>query len=134
MSQARLDVLQRGFDHTARTGELLGEIMTPDVIWDTTTFSTAGLTLKKCVGFDEAQRWLAQWADAFESWKVDVEEIHDNDDQVVTFMRQHAKPKHGGPEVEMRFAQVWFFRDDLVERMEMYLDRAEALAAAGIEE
>jgi ketosteroid isomerase-like protein len=34
----------------------------------------------------------------------------------------------------MRFAQVWTFRDGLIARMEMYLDRDEALAAAGLAE
>jgi ketosteroid isomerase-like protein len=53
---------------------------------------------------------------------------------VVTFVRQHAQPRSGGPEVEMRFAQVWTLRDGLVERMEMYYDRDEALEAAGLRE
>lgn len=54
---------------------------------------------------------------------------------MVTVLRQHGKAKHGGPEVEMRFAQVWTFRrDGLVTRMNMYADRAEALEAAGVSE
>jgi ketosteroid isomerase-like protein len=47
---------------------------------------------------------------------------------------QRAIAKHGGPEVEMRIAQVWTFRDGLIARMEMYVDRAEALRAAGLPE
>jgi ketosteroid isomerase-like protein len=58
--------------------------------------------------------------------------VFDADDRVVTFVRQHATSKQGGPEVEMRFAQVWTFRDGLVARMELYLDRDEALADAGL--
>jgi ketosteroid isomerase-like protein len=34
----------------------------------------------------------------------------------------------------MRFAQVWPFRDGLIARMAMYLDRSEALEAAGLRE
>jgi hypothetical protein len=34
----------------------------------------------------------------------------------------------------MRFAQVWTFRDGVVARMEIYADRAEALAGAGLRE
>jgi ketosteroid isomerase-like protein len=102
---------------------------------DSTTFSSVGgLNLKKCVGVDEAHRWLAEWAEAFENWSLDVEEVFDAPDQVVTLVRQHAKARRGGPEVEMRFAQVWTFRDGLVARMEMYFDRAEALDAAGLRE
>jgi ketosteroid isomerase-like protein len=110
------------------------ETVHPDFVWDTTTFSSEGLNLKKCVGVDEANRWPAQWTEAFENWSLDVEEVFDAGDQVVTFVRQRAAARHGGPEVEMRFAQVWTFRDGLVARMEMYLDRAEALEAVGLRE
>ena len=132
MSQENVDLLRRGYDHVVRTGELLPESFRPDLVWDTTTFSSMGLNLEKCIGLDSANRWLAEWADAFESWSIEVEEVFDAGDQVVTFVRQHAKTRQGGPEVEMRFAQVWTFREGLVARMEMYADRAEALAAAGL--
>jgi ketosteroid isomerase-like protein len=133
MSQANLDLLRRGFEHTVRTGEMLPETVHPDFVWDTTTFG-AGINLEKCVGLDEANRWLAQWVEGFENWSLDVEEVFDAEDQVVTIVRQHATPRHGGPEVEMRFAQVWTFRDGLVARMEMYAERDEALEAAGLRE
>lgn len=114
ISQENLDLLRRGFEHVARTGQLLRETVRPDFVWDTTMFSSvAGLNLKKCVGVDEANRWLAQSAEGFEDWSLDVEEGFDAGDQVVTFVRQHAKARYGGPEVEMRFAQVWTFRDAL---------------------
>jgi len=132
MSQENVDLLRRGYEHVVRTGELLGEICHADVVWDTTTFAPSGLNLKKCVGLDETNSWLAQWTEAFESWSLDVEEVFDAGDQMVVFVRQHAKARQGGPEVEMPFAQVWTFRDGLVARMEMYFDRSEALAAAGL--
>jgi ketosteroid isomerase-like protein len=53
---------------------------------------------------------------------------------VVAIARQHAKPKHGDPEMEVRVALVWTFRDDVVARMEMYAERYEALEAAGLSE
>jgi ketosteroid isomerase-like protein len=69
---------------------------------------------------------------ASEDWSFDIEELFDAGDQVVTFVRHHGKGKHGGPEVEMRFAQVWTFRDGLGARMELYAGRNEALEAAGL--
>jgi len=134
MSQENLDLLQRGFEHVVRTGELAPDTVQPDLVWDTTTFSSVGLNLKRCVGLAETNRWLAEWAGAFEDWSVDVEEVFDGGDQVVTFVRQRARTRQGGPELEMPFAQVWTFRDGLIARMEMYLDRSEALAAAGLQE
>ncbi len=58
----------------------------------------------------------------------------DAEDHVVAIVRQRGKTKHGSPEVEMRLAQVWTFRDGLAARMEMYDDRAEALEAVGLSE
>jgi ketosteroid isomerase-like protein len=133
LSQENIDLLRRGYEHTVRTGEMLPETVHPDFVWDTTTFG-AGINLEKCVGLDETNRWLAQWVEGFENWSIDLEEVLEAEDQVVTFVRQHANPKSGGPEVEMRFAQVWTFRDGLVARMEMYADRDEALQAAGLSE
>jgi ketosteroid isomerase-like protein len=87
-----------------------------------------------CVGVGEANKWLADWLEGFEHWSIDVEEVFDAGDRVVTIARQRASAKHGGPEVEMRFAQVWTFRDGLVARVEMYADRDDALEAAGLRE
>jgi ketosteroid isomerase-like protein len=75
-----------------------------------------------------------EWFSSFEDWAFDVEEVFDAGDRVVAIARQHAKSKHDGPEVEVRVAQVWTFRDDLVARMEMYAERDEALEAAGLSE
>ena len=134
MSRENVDLLRRGFEHVARTGEFFREAAHPDFVWDTTTFSSEGMNLRKCVGVDEANRWLAEWTEPFENWSLDLEEVFDAGDQVVTFIRQHANAKHGGPEVEMRLAQVWTFREGLIARMEMYANRDEALEAAGLSE
>jgi ketosteroid isomerase-like protein len=133
MSQENVELIRRGFEHVARTKELSREQFHPDLIWDTTTFGI-GFNLKKCVGIDEANVWLAEWTEGFESWSLDIEEAFDAGDQVVTFVRQHGKARQGGPEVDMRLAQVWTVRDGLVARMEMYFDRNAALEAAGLSE
>jgi hypothetical protein len=59
MPQENLDLLRRGYEHVATTGELLPEAVHPDFVWDTTTFGV-GINLETCVGLDEANRWLAQ--------------------------------------------------------------------------
>ena len=132
MSQENLDLLRRGYEHVGKTREMLGDIVQPDFVWDTTTFA-GGLNLKKCVGVDETNAWLAEWADAFEAWSLDVEELLDAGDQVVACVRQQGTVRHG-LEVDMRFAQVWTFRDGLLARMNMYADRADALDAVGLRE
>jgi ketosteroid isomerase-like protein len=134
MSRENLDLLRRGFEYVVRNGELLPDLVQPDLVWDTTTYSSAGLHLERCVGIAETNRWLAEWTGAFENWSLEVEKVFDEGDQVVTFVRQRARARQAGPELEMRFAQVWTFRDGLIARMEMYLDRSKALEAVGLRE
>jgi ketosteroid isomerase-like protein len=134
MSQENIEHLRRSYEHVERTGEILREDVHPDFVWDMTTFRGAIFLGGTYEGVDGANEWLAEWLGSFESWSLDVEEIFDAGDQVVAITRQQAKPKHGGPEVEMRIAQVWTFRDGLMARMEMYAERNEALEAAGLRE
>ena len=133
MSQENVDLLRRGFEHVERTREFPAEAAHPDFVWDTTTFR-GGVNTRTCVGVDETNGWLAEWLEGFVNWSIDVEELFDAGDRVVTITHQRASAKHGGPEVEMRLAQVWTFRDGLLTRMEMYADRDEALEAAGLSE
>ena len=133
MSRENVELLRRGFEHVERTREILPELVHPDFVWDTTPFR-GGMLVSICVGVDEANQWLAEWTDGFENWSIEVSEVVDAGDQVVTVVDQRANAKHGGPDVEMRLAQVWTFRDGLLARMEMYADRAEAVRAAGLSE
>jgi ketosteroid isomerase-like protein len=111
----------------------LPEAVRPNIVLDVTTFRGAILP-GNFVGVEEINEWLAEWLGAFEDWSFDIEEVFDVGDRVVTIVRQRGKAKHGGPEVEMRYAQVGTFRDGLVARIEMYADRNEALEAAGLRE
>ena len=105
-----MELIRRGLEHVARTGELSREEFHPDLIWDTTTFGI-GFNLKKCIGIDEANTWLAEWTEGFESWSLEIEEVFDAGDQVVTFVRQHAKAKQGGPEVDNEALEAAALRD-----------------------
>jgi ketosteroid isomerase-like protein len=133
MSRENVELLRRGYEHVQRTGEILPEAVQSDFVWDTTTFRGA-IRPGTYVGVDEANEWLADWLESFEEWSLEVEEIFDAGDQMVAIVRQRGRAKHGGPEVEMRFAQVWAFRDGLAARVEIYADRNDALEAAGLRE
>ena len=133
MSQENVELIRRAYDHVEKTGEMLRDDVHPDFVWDTTTFRRA-MRPGTFVGVDETNEWLSDWVDTFESWSIDIEEMVDAEDHVVAIVRQRGKAKHGGPEVEMRLAQVWTFRDGLAARMEMYDDRDEALEAVGLRE
>jgi ketosteroid isomerase-like protein len=133
MSQENVDRLRAAYDYTARTGEMQRELLHHEFVWDMTTFRNAILP-GTYEGVDGANSFLAEWLESFESWTIDIEEIFDFGERVVAVVRQRGQTRQGTPEVEMRFAMLWTFRDGLAVRMEMYADPNEALEAAGLRE
>jgi len=133
MSRENVEGLRAAYEYTARTGKVPREPLHPEFVWDTTTFRGAMLR-GTYDGVDGANAFLAEWLESFEDWTLDIEEVVDAGDQAVAVVRQHGKAKHGGPDVEMRFAHLWTFRDGLAVRAEMYADPNEALEAAGLRE
>ena len=78
--------------------------------------------------------WL-DWLEPWESYHPGVEDVIDaGDDRVVVLTRDHARPKGASAEIDFLGAPVWTVRDGKVARIEFYWNRAEGLAAAGLEE
>ena len=76
----------------------------------------------------------AEWADAWDGWEVEVEDYIDAGERVVVILSQQGRSKATGIPVDMRFAQVWTFRDGQAIRMQMYASLDEALEAVGLSE
>jgi ketosteroid isomerase-like protein len=81
-------------------------------------------------GFREA--WL-DWTSPFESFSVEVEEVLDAGDKVVSLVRQRGRTRTGGVEIQSEAAAVWTVRDGRLARVEFHLDRAQAMRSAGLE-
>jgi ketosteroid isomerase-like protein len=77
------------------------------------------------------RQWLEP--DIFESFWVDLGELHEKDDLIAVEARAHGVFRDSGMEIDQPTYLVWHFRDGLPVRLESYTDRAAALAAAGIE-
>ena len=79
--------------------------------------------------FAEAWRdWLAPW----ESYYVELEGFIDAGDEVVSLVRVRAQTTRDAVAVEHESAAVWLVRDDKIVRVRFYLDREQALEAAGL--
>ena len=75
---------------------------------------------------------MAGLYDAFEDYRPEVEELIDLGDQVLTLAIEHGTGRGSGAEVEAsRTAHVWTLRDGKAVRLDLYLERAEALKAVG---
>ncbi len=79
-------------------------------------------------------QFLAEWADAWDDWEMEVEEYIDAGERVVVIVNQRGRSKASGIPVDMRFAQVWTLRNGQGIRMQMYASPDEALEAVGLSE
>ncbi len=73
--------------------------------------------------------------EAFEDYHPEIERLLDAGDQVVTLAIERGRGRGSGAEVqENRTAHVWTMRAGKAVRLDLYLDRAAALKAVGLEE
>jgi ketosteroid isomerase-like protein len=85
-------------------------------------------------GFVAMRSDMERWASAFNELTVTVEEIIDAGDRVVVVTHHEGRGRESGVEVDTRFYEVYSLRDGKVSRVDEYIDRAEALEAAGLSE
>jgi ketosteroid isomerase-like protein len=122
----------RAFFELGASGDFtrMADSLDPDVVW----FGTRG-------GLDEGQvvrgpdAWLGYMEEIQDPWKrfdVEVERIIDGGDTVVVFMCETAEARHGGLEVQNDTAVIIKVRQQRIVEMTGYLDRDEALRAAGL--
>ena len=102
----------------------------PDIEWRPYLASVAG---EPAYGHDEVRAFLTEFSENWETFRVEIEELFDAGDHVVTFVYVRARGRGSGAEVDLRPGHHLFFRDGLLLSITTYLERAEALAAAGID-
>ena len=76
------------------------------------------------------QRWLEAWAD---NWD-EVDQTIENGEMVVAAIRVHGRGRKSGVEISQRLFDVFELRDGKIVRVKEYLDRHQALEAAGLSE
>jgi uncharacterized protein len=82
-------------------------------------------------GHDGYEQWLAQWLDAWNGFTVEVERIEPvGEHHVVAAVRQMARGKGSGIEVEMRIAYTLDLGEERTKALHLYPTRDEAVAVA----
>jgi ketosteroid isomerase-like protein len=133
MSEENVIRVREGFDHFASTGRPAPDLLSPGFVWDMSNF--AGWPEQQTYeGGDEIQGFLRSWTSVWDDWRLELDEVLDAGDQVVTLARQSGVSKSTGLSVEMSFAMVWSLANEKMIRMDMYSDRAMALRTAGLSE
>jgi ketosteroid isomerase-like protein len=83
-------------------------------------------------GFDGFTAAWKDWTRAFESYRIDVEEMIDAGKVVVSLVAMTGTVA-GGSELSAPGAAVWTVVDGRLRRVEFHLDRQAALRAAGLD-
>ena len=81
---------------------------------------------------DALTRWIERWLEAWEDAWDEVDEFAAVGDRVVAAVRVHGRGRSSGLEISQRLFDVHELRDGRVLRITEYLDRGEAIEAAGL--
>jgi ketosteroid isomerase-like protein len=119
-------------DELGRAREDLMPLVEPDfeVAMVAPEYTPQGQTTSGFEGFLGA--WL-DWTSAYASFRIDIDEVIEAGDRVVSLGRQTATTKTGGVEIESFAGAVMTVREGRVSRMEFHLDREATMRAAGLE-
>jgi ketosteroid isomerase-like protein len=130
MSRENVEIVRGGFDafQEGDLGRML-DLMADDLV--TYRSDPDGATYHGKEGFLDA---TAEWTEDFSEWSAIPEEFIDAGDRVLVRVRQMARGEASGIPVEGEFWFVFEMRGTRLAKISFYLRRAEALAAAGLEE
>jgi ketosteroid isomerase-like protein len=85
-------------------------------------------------GHEGIVRAAKRWIEPFEWLLVELDQIVDADDCLVSIHRTRSKARHSGIEFEAPLAYVWAFRGGKIIHFQSFREREEALETAGLSE
>jgi ketosteroid isomerase-like protein len=136
MSQENVEALRWLYGEWAK-GDLwaLREIADPNIEWEWAEGMASlygGPRIYR--GLEEIGAATLEWLAAWDSYWMTADDFIEAGDEVVVFMRLHARAAGTESVVEQRVAAVWGLRKGRAVRVRYYEDRAEALEAVGLTE
>jgi ketosteroid isomerase-like protein len=132
MSQENAEIVRRMYDaYASGDFETAMAYLDPEIEMDL-TLRPDGKVFHGHVGVTEAVRtWLGAWED----WRLEVEEIIDlRGDRVLVLATESGRGKGSGIEIEHPHGMIATVRSGKIVRTVGYVERSEALEAAGLSE
>ena len=83
-------------------------------------------------GHDELSRWNARWFEAWDVFEAEIDEIAGEGDRMMAGVTVQGRGGESGTEISQRIFHAFEIRDGRIRRMSEFLDRDEALEAAGL--
>ena len=131
MSQENVEVVRRSFDAwNSWDLEALRRIYAEDAMVET-GITGFGRTFK---GEDPIGRWAAEMRETWAEVRWELDRIIESEDVVVSFYRGIGIGRESGVEVVRDLTGVYRVHDGLIVSERVYLNREEALEAAGLSE
>ena len=132
MSEENVEAVRRGYAAWLEGGvDAIIPLLDPEIRWSQDpSFPGA----KTYVGHEGVREWDAWLDESFEERRVEVERLIDGGDRVMALVVVHTRGRGSGAETRTPMAHLWTLRNGMGVRVQFYLDRAEALEAAGLSE
>jgi hypothetical protein len=131
MSQENVEIVRRHMEaYLAGDNETALAAYDQDVEFDA-SIRPEGHVYRGREGVAEAMR---VWSGTWEDWRVELEEIVDAGDRVLVIVWESGRGKGSGLEINQRVYSLFTLRDGAIVHWKGFLDRAQALEAAGLSE
>jgi uncharacterized protein len=128
MSEEAMAVLQRFNDMLSERGEILWDLLDPEVVLIDRDLPDAG----DYRGHSGITKWLEDWSAAWESYTFEPESLVDAGDVVLATFMLTARGRGSGVETRRRNATVNTVENGRITRVDYYTTEEEARAAAGL--
>lgn len=132
MSSGNVEIVRstyEAFNHGGR--EEMLEFLHPEIEWDESDLPARRPGIYR--GHHGIISLLEENATLWEDICIAIDDIMEGDGgRVIAFIRAKGRGRNTGVDVELASAQVWTLRDGKAVHVRLYLDREEALEAAGV--
>lgn len=127
MSPANVDVVRDLIDalNEGRVDELI-ERIDPDFEWTPLEDSPMARNYR---GRQQVRRYVEDWLATFDSLRLELEEVRELGDHVITAVHGHGRGRLSGVELHSSFYQVWSLRSGTPKRMREYRNLEQGLAS-----
>lgn len=128
MSAQNVEAITRWWQGFGETGAPDLDLLAPDVEIHDHDIPDAGV-LHGPEGF---VKWMEEWGSAWADYQMEVEELIDAGDSVVTVIKMSATGSGSGIQLERQDASVSEFRDGKIVRIDYFNSKDQALASVGL--
>ncbi len=129
MSRENVEIVLRSIEGFEKDEEAMLSTLDPAAEW----YPIEDGNIRR-VGHEAAIAVRRRWHESWDGHQVDLEEIKDGGDSVVVGLHLTGTGKGSGVEADLRVYQHFRLRDGKIVYLYEYLDRDEALEAAGLSE